>query len=65
MLKAVNGWAEAWSKKDVDGYLALYAKDFKTPGGEARARLGEERAARASAAPKSIAVERRLAQGDA
>jgi tetratricopeptide (TPR) repeat protein len=37
VLKAVNAWAQAWSKKDVDAYLAHYAKDFKTPNGEARA----------------------------
>src|SRR5213076_2496477 len=36
VLKAVNGWAQAWSKKDADGYLSYYARDFKTPGGEAR-----------------------------
>src|SRR5918992_1853279 len=36
VLKAVNGWAAAWSKKDADGYLSYYAKDFKTPGGEPR-----------------------------
>ena len=33
-----RAWAQAWSKKDVDGYLSHYAKDFKTPGGEPRAR---------------------------
>src|SRR2546427_10517165 len=36
VLKAVNGWAEAWSKKDANAYLSYYAGDFKTPGGEAR-----------------------------
>ena len=55
ILKAVNGWAEAWSKKDADGYLAHYAKEFKTPGGEARAEWEKTRRARI-AAPKSIAV---------
>jgi Flp pilus assembly protein TadD len=55
VLKAVNGWAEAWSKKDADGYLAYYAKEFKTPGGEARAEWEKTRRARI-AAPKSIAV---------
>src|SRR4051812_47140363 len=28
VLKAVNAWAQAWSKKDADGYLAAYARDF-------------------------------------
>ena len=55
VLKAVNGWAEAWSKKDADGYLAYYAKEFKTPGGEARAAWEKTRRARIEA-PKSIAV---------
>src|SRR5687767_7213311 len=55
VLKAVNGWAEAWSKKDADGYLAYYAKEFKAPGGEARAEWEKTRRARI-AAPKSIAV---------
>ena len=36
LIKAVRGWAEAWSKKDVDAYLAFYARDFKTPNGEPR-----------------------------
>jgi len=55
VLKAVNAWAQAWSKKDVDGYLASYAPDFKTPGGEARAEWEKGRRARIEA-PKSIAV---------
>ena len=55
IIEAVNGWAKAWSAKDVDGYLAFYAKDFKTPGGEARADWEKARRQRISA-PKSIAV---------
>jgi tetratricopeptide (TPR) repeat protein len=55
ILKAVNGWAQAWSKKDADAYLAYYAKDFKTPGGEARADWEKTRRARITA-PKSISV---------
>jgi tetratricopeptide (TPR) repeat protein len=55
ILKAVNAWAEAWSKKDVDGYLAAYAGDFKTPGGESRADWEKTRRTRIEA-PKSIAV---------
>src|SRR5688572_17864617 len=55
VLKAVNGWAQAWSKKDADAYLAYYAKDFKTPGGEARASWEKTRRARITA-PKSISV---------
>ncbi len=37
VLAAVDGWAKAWSSKDVDGYLAYYAPGFQVPGGEARA----------------------------
>jgi len=55
ILQAVNSWAEAWSKKDADAYLSHYAKDFKTPGGEARASWEKSRRTRI-AAPKSIEV---------
>ena len=55
IIKAVNGWAQAWSKKDADAYLAYYAKDFKTPGGEARDAWEKTRRARVTA-PKSISV---------
>ena len=55
ILEAVNGWAKAWAAKDVDGYLAFYGKDFKTPGGEARADWEKARRQRISA-PKSITV---------
>ena len=55
VLKTVNAWAQAWSKKDADGYLAFYARDFKTPGGEPRPQWEKTRRERI-AAPKSIAV---------
>jgi tetratricopeptide (TPR) repeat protein len=55
VLKAVDGWAQAWSKKDADGYLSYYAKDFRLPGGESRAAWEKSRRSRI-AAPKSIAV---------
>jgi tetratricopeptide (TPR) repeat protein len=55
VLQAVNAWAAAWSQKNVDGYLAAYAKDFKTPGGEARADWEKGRRQRIEA-PKSISV---------
>ena len=55
VLAAVHGWARAWSKKDADGYLAYYAKDFKVPGGESRAEWEKGRRTRI-AAPKSISV---------
>ncbi|HZV53664.1 MAG TPA: tetratricopeptide repeat protein [Rhodocyclaceae bacterium] len=55
VTKAVEGWAAAWSKKDVKGYLAHYARDFKTPGGEARAKWETERSQRVNK-PGSINV---------
>ena len=55
ILETVNAWAKAWTAKDVDGYLAFYGKDFKTPGGEVRANWEKARRQRISA-PKSIAV---------
>ena len=55
VLEAVNAWAKAWSAQDVDRYLASYTKDFKTPGGEARAEWEKGRRQRI-AAPKSISV---------
>ena len=55
VLNAVNGWAQAWSTKDVNSYLAYYARDFKTPAGEARGEWEKSRRARIDGA-KSIAV---------
>ena len=42
--------------QNVDAYLAFYGKDFKAPGGESRARLGERRAVSASARPSRIST---------
>jgi tetratricopeptide (TPR) repeat protein len=55
ILKAVNAWAEAWSKKDADAYLAHYAKDFDPPGKQSRADWEKARRSRIEA-PKSISV---------
>jgi tetratricopeptide (TPR) repeat protein len=55
VLKSVEGWAHAWSQKDINAYLAHYARDFKTPGGESRAAWEQSRRARIGGA-KSIAV---------
>jgi tetratricopeptide (TPR) repeat protein len=56
VLKAVNAWAQAWSDRDVEAYLASYAKDFKTPKGQPRADWEKGRRARIGGA-KSISVE--------
>jgi tetratricopeptide (TPR) repeat protein len=54
--KAVQSWAMAWSSKDVKGYLAHYAKDFKTPSGMSRTKWESERALRVGK-PGSISVD--------
>jgi tetratricopeptide (TPR) repeat protein len=46
VLNAVNGWASAWSTKNVKGYLGFYANDFETPGGLSRKAWVEERRSR-------------------
>lgn len=43
VTKAVQSWAAAWSKKDVKAYLGHYARDFKTPAGESRAKWETDR----------------------
>ena len=43
---AVDGWLAAWSKKDVQGYLAYYARDFQVPGGQSRKAWETERSQR-------------------
>ena len=53
--KALDGWAQAWSRKDADAYLAHYAKDFVTPKGQSRAQWESTRRERITA-PKSISV---------
>lgn len=54
--KAVEAWASAWTRKDVKAYLARYAKDFKTPGGETRANWESERNKRINK-PGKISVD--------
>lgn len=56
VLKTVQEWAAAWSSKNSKKYLAFYAKEFKTPDGEARGAWEKHRQERI-AAPKSIHVE--------
>src|SRR3954452_14509885 len=56
VMQTVNGWAQAWAKQDVDAYLGYYAKDFKTPGSEARDAWEKTRRERISGA-KAIQVD--------
>jgi ketosteroid isomerase-like protein len=52
---AVANWAQAWSKRDVDAYLAAYASDFAASG-MTRANWEAQRRARITA-PTSIDVK--------
>jgi ketosteroid isomerase-like protein len=56
VLKAVSGWAKAWSENDVEGYLAHYSADFQTPKGVQRNEWEAQRKARI-AKPRKIEVE--------
>jgi tetratricopeptide (TPR) repeat protein len=55
VLQTVLAWANAWSRQNVETYLAFYAQDFKTPKGEARPEWEASRKQRISA-PKKIEV---------
>ena len=46
ITKALQGWASAWSNKDVKSYLGYYASDFQTPNGMARKAWETERSQR-------------------
>jgi Flp pilus assembly protein TadD/ketosteroid isomerase-like protein len=52
---AIDAWAKAGSAPDVKGYLAFYAPDFETPGGETRSAWEQQRAERIER-PKVIEV---------
>ena len=54
--KVIEAWAAAWSRKDVKGYLARYAKEFKVPGGASRSSWEAERAQRINK-PGKISVD--------
>lgn len=55
VLEAVAAWAAAWSRQDVDAYLASYAKDFQPPDGQSRSAWEKLRRSRLTA-PKTISV---------
>ena len=52
----IKGWANAWSRQDVDNYLDYYAGNFKTPKGESRRAWEQTRRSRINN-PESIAVD--------
>ena len=43
VLKAVHEWTSAWSSKNANKYLAMYAKNFKTPDNETRSSWEQQR----------------------
>src|SRR5256714_2400205 len=55
VLQTVLAWAGAWTKQNVESYLAFYAQDFKTPKGEARSEWEAARRQRISS-PQKIEV---------
>lgn len=56
VLGAVEGWAKAWSARNVGNYLDYYADDFKTPNDESRAEWEKTRKERIRK-PASIEVQ--------
>lgn len=52
---AVDGWARAWTARDVAGYLAAYAPEYLPPDGLTRAAWEAQRAERIRA-PQRIAI---------
>jgi len=55
VLKALHDWAHAWSSKNVNQYLAMYAQSFIPPGNETRRSWEQQRRERI-AKPQPIVV---------
>jgi len=55
VLNAVNDWAKAWSSRNANKYLSMYAKDFKTPNNQSRSCWEKQRRERIGK-PQPIAV---------
>ncbi|HQS57263.1 MAG: hypothetical protein B7Y56_00150 [Gallionellales bacterium 35-53-114] len=55
VLKALNDWASAWSARNANKYLAMYAKEFKIPGNQTRSSWEKQRRERI-AKPQPIVV---------
>lgn len=56
ITSAVNAWAQAWSAKDVNKYLASYSDTFKPAKGESRKSWEQQRRERITK-PSKISVE--------
>ena len=54
--QAVDRWAAAWAAKDMQNYLASYAKDFVLPKGQSRSAWEAERHSRIGKRSGSITV---------
>ena len=46
VMSTVNGWAKAWSAKDVSNYLSYYSSDFQPQGGQSHKAWAEDRRVR-------------------
>ncbi len=58
---AIRGWADAWSSKDVLGYLSYYSSDFETPDKLTRADWEAQRKVRIES-PTSISVNVKISK---
>jgi tetratricopeptide (TPR) repeat protein len=56
VVKAINAWANAWSRKDMKAYLGAYAGDFNTPKGVSRKVWEAERQDRIAGKSGKISV---------
>jgi tetratricopeptide (TPR) repeat protein len=56
VAKAINAWADAWSRKDMKAYLGAYASDFDTPNGMSRKAWEQEREQRIAGKGGKISV---------
>jgi len=56
VAKALANWANAWSRKDVKGYLAQYAASFNPPKGMSRNAWEDEREQRIAGKSGKISV---------
>ena len=52
----MNAWADAWSRKDMRGYLNAYAHEFDTPKGMSRKNWEQEREQRIAGKGGKISV---------
>jgi tetratricopeptide (TPR) repeat protein len=55
VLNALNEWAAAWSARNANRYLAMYAKEFRAPNNETRSSWEKQRRERISK-PQPIVV---------